>query len=112
MLEQYGLHESPFSGNPLTNDNTKFLEDCFVGREESFKLLTNQLEIGNAIMIIGTRSGIGKTSFIHYALYKLKDRYFYVILNTEENWNEETLLSDIIYEIIDSLNKNDKKLLQ
>jgi len=111
MLKSYNLRENPFSTNPLTLDNTELLDKCFKGREKSFELLTNQLELGNA-MIIGIRSGIGKTSFINYALYKLKDRYFYAILNTEENWNEESLLRSILSAIFNSLDeKTDRKMI-
>jgi len=105
MLKSYGLSETPFSPDPLTLNDIELLDNCFAGRSESFGFLTNKLEAGKAVMITGIRSGIGKTSFINYALYKLKDKYFYAIVNTEENWNEETLLYGIIFEIVGLLNK-------
>jgi len=107
MWELYGLSGNPFSTDPIKIDSEKIPIASFVSREDdTLNILINQFKTkgGSRTMIVGN-SGVGKTSFINYALYLVKNKYFYVTVNVQNGWDTEKFLFNTFSDILDSLNK-------
>jgi len=109
MWGLYGLSGDPFSTDPIKVDSEKIPISSFVSREDEpdgLKILINQFESkgGSKTMIVGDL-GVGKTSFVNYALRLVKSKYFYVTVNVQKGCDTEKFLFNTFSDILDSLNK-------
>jgi len=109
MWDIYGLSGDPFSTDPIKVDSEKIPISSFVSREnkvDELKILINQFESkgGSKTMIVGD-VGVGKTSFVNYALRLVKSKYFYVTVNVQKGCDTEKFLFNTFSDILDSLNK-------
>lgn len=73
IWEQLGFRKSPYFWDELSVSEEA--SDLFVGRkQENNRFVINLAESNGSTLIVGGRSGIGKTSFINYNQYALYQR--------------------------------------
>ncbi|MCL5413226.1 MAG: ATP-binding protein, partial [Candidatus Marsarchaeota archaeon] len=106
IWELYGLSENPFSTNPLLVRGGIIPITCFIGRGNELVRINKQFRSkgGSRTMIVGD-VGVGKTSFVNYARYLAKEKYFSPIkeIHVQETWNSEDFLTNSLFAILNTL---------
>jgi GTPase SAR1 family protein len=109
IWESYGLSENPFSTNPLLVQGGVIPITCFIGRSAELSRINKQFRSkgGTRTMVVGD-VGVGKTSFVNYARYLARDKYFSPIkeIPVQETWDSEAMIVNTLYAIANTLTIN------
>jgi len=101
------LMRTLFLTDPILVSGGNIPIDSFVGRREELKRLYDQFEsrVGTRTIVIGD-TGVGKTSFVNYALYSIKDKYFIPKpINVLGEWKSEDFLINTLVVIANEIKK-------
>jgi len=113
IWDSLGFIGNPFSTDPIKVNGEGIPIKCFIGRDhERNKLITRFRSAGGSsgTMVVG-ETGVGKTSFVNFVLHLVEKKYFYAVVNVESNWTIKDFLINTFSAILDSLKKENNKLL-
>jgi len=119
IWELYGLKGNPFSINPIqvkSEKNDMPIEgfERFERIDRALDIITKRLksESGTRTVVYG-KTGVGKTSFVNYALHCVENKCVYAIVNVKHGWTTKEFINNTLSEIFNSLEKVlDKKTIK
>jgi len=118
IWDLYGLKGNPFSPNPIGPENKN---DMPIEGFEKFKRINDFLDIiknrleseSGTISVVYGETGVGKTSFVNYALHLVENKRFYVKVDVEHGWTKKEFVINTLSKILNSLGKFlDKKTIK